>query len=527
MEVMDRVWGVDAVFKNVWTSPMGTIVALDESPLTEGLIYAGTDDGQINVTSDGGKSWQRAALPGGVPEYTYIADLHASRTSANTVFAVFNNHKFGDYRPYLYRSDDAGKSWQSISGNLPEGEYCWAIYQDHVNPDLLFLGTEYGLYFTVDGGKQWNRFRSGIPTIAIRDLEIQTRENDLVAASFGRGFFILDDYSPLRAINAASLEEDALLFPVKNAWQYVPSRSGGGALGDTDMTSPNPEFGALITYYLKAGTQSLKQERKAGEAAKVKAGEPVYYPDWEDLAAERRERRPTVIISIFDAAGKAIQRLTGPISRGVHRVAWDLTDRYGLKVKPGAYTVRLSKVVNGVWKDLGLSESLEVVPLNNASLAATDADGKYQFLEQVSRLRSKVNHSRRVIDAVREEVQEAGSRAIHTPELAAEVYEQLHAMEEKLHHFRLTLVGNQLMTEKMELIPPSVISRLSNSRSSNGSSSDPTETQREDYRIAAEIYGELATAYNRFVEAELMPMAEKLKAADPSLTLTLDRLAVE
>lgn len=523
MEVMDRVWGVDAVFKNVWTSPLGTIVALDESPLTEGLLYAGTDDGQISVSKNGGDSWQKAGSIRGVPANTYVADLHASRTDANTVFAVFNNHKFGDYKPYVYRSTDAGQSWQPIRGDLPEEEYLWSIYQDHENPDLLFLGAEYGLYFSVDGGNQWMKFTAGIPTIAIRDLEIQVRENDLVAASFGRGFYILDDYSPLRLINAANLEKEAVLFPIKPALQYIEARGEGGSLGHTDMSSPNPEFGAVITYYLKEGVSTLKQQRKRDEAAKVKAGEPVYYPDWDDLAAERRERRPTVVLSIKDREGNTIKRVTGPISKGLHRVAWDLTDELGTRVGPGTYIVTLSKVVNGEWKDLELTEPVEVKLLNNATLQATDLTAKRSFLHQVFELRRKVSQSRRTLSSVTDDVQQIAGMGLRNPAIDPAMFNQLKDIEQQLHQFQITLTGNDLMTEKMELIPPSILSRLYSAGSSNNASSDPTQTQREDYRIAAEEYAELTQAYNSFVDREIKPLAEQLAAAGVSVDLNLEK----
>jgi len=292
MKVMDRVWGVDAIFKNVWTSPMGTIIAMDESPI---------ELANIN----------------GLPANSYVTDLHTSRTNTNTVFAVFNNHKFGDYKPYVFKSNDAGKTWQAIKGNLSEGEYLWSIYQDHINPDLLFLGAEYGLYFSIDDGKHWHKFTKGIPTIAIRDLEIQKRENDLVAASFGRGFYILDDYSPLRTLSADLLKQNAHLFPINKALQYVESSVGGRAWGDGFVTSSNPDFGATISYILPSGEQTMKQSRLAQEAKKVKSKQPVYYPEWEDISSEREERKPQVVISIFDdspegiQSGSAIQRING------------------------------------------------------------------------------------------------------------------------------------------------------------------------------------------------------------------------
>ena len=524
MKVMDRVWGVDAVFKNVWTSPLGTIVSLDESPLVEGLIYAGTDDGQISVTKNGGQSWQKTKPISGVPAETYVADIHASRTDPNTVFAVFNNHKFGDYKPYIFQSNDAGLSWKSIKGDLPKGEYLWAIYQDHVNPNLLFLGAEYGLYTSVDGGKQWMKFTAGIPTIAIRDLEIQKRENDLVAASFGRGFYILDDYTPLRVVKPETLDKDVFMFPIKEALQYVQPRGSGGAFGDSYLTSPNPSFGAVFTYYLKEGVSSLKQQRKKSEAAKVKANDPVYYPAWEDLADERMENRPQVLLSIFDEGGVEVNRVTGPISKGIHRVSWNLENHYGVKVMPGNYTAKIAKVVNGEWMDTGVSASFKVAPLNNSSLALKDPAKRQQLLKNATQLSAKVAKSQRIISKVEGEIKAAAAVALKSPDFSTEDYEKLIGMGKQVHQFSLTMSGNRLMVEKMELIPPSINSRLRNVVGLGRSSTiDPTQTHHQDYAIASKEYASLLEQYNRFVEQDLKPMAAKLAARNASVLLTLEK----
>ena len=250
MEVMDRVWGIDAIFKNVWTSPYGTIVSLSESPLKQGLLYVGTDDGLIQVSEDDGINWRAIKNIPGVPDLAYVSDLFASPHDENVVFAVFNYHKYGDYKPYFYKSEDKGKTWVNISSNLPDRDFGWTIYQDHQTENLLFAGTEYGLYFSVDGGSQWIPMKSGIPRIAIRDLEIQKREDDLVAASFGRGFYILDDISFLREVSKEVLHNDAYLFSVKDAWSYLKDNPDGYAYGANFYASPNPEFGAVFTYYL-------------------------------------------------------------------------------------------------------------------------------------------------------------------------------------------------------------------------------------------------------------------------------------
>src|SRR5205085_11354153 len=167
--------------------------------------YVGTDDGLIQVTADGGQNWRKLDKFSGVPDRTYVSRVAASSHDANTVYAAFENHKSGDYKPYLLKSADAGRTWNSIAGNLPENGPVLAFAEDPVNPDLLFAGTEFGLFFTVDGGKKWIQFKGDFPTIAVRDLKIQARESDLAAATFGRGFYILDDIQSLRELKPDTL----------------------------------------------------------------------------------------------------------------------------------------------------------------------------------------------------------------------------------------------------------------------------------------------------------------------------------
>ena len=198
LEVMGKVWSVDAVAKNASTSFYGNIVSLSESPLEEGLIYVGTDDGLIQVTEDGGLNWRKVESFPRVPEMTYVSCLYASLHNANTVYATFDNHKRSDFKPYVLVSEDRGNSWRSIGGDLKEPHVAYSIIQDHIKPELLFVGTEYGVFFTINEGKKWIQLKGDVPTIAVKDIDIQRRENDLVLGTFGRGFYVLDNYIPLR-----------------------------------------------------------------------------------------------------------------------------------------------------------------------------------------------------------------------------------------------------------------------------------------------------------------------------------------
>ncbi|KPK63652.1 MAG: glycosyl hydrolase, partial [Gemmatimonas sp. SG8_38_2] len=299
LPVMGRVWSVDAVAKNRSTSFYGTIVAVSESPLVEGLLYAGTDDGLIQVSEDGGGNWRKIDGLPEVPAMTYVNDLEASLHDPNTVYAVLNNHKRGDFKPYVLKSTNRGGSWTSITGDLPERGSTYTIAEDHVNANLLFVGTEFGIFTTLDGGAEWIQLKGGMPTIAIRDLEIQRRENDLVAASFGRGFFILDDYSPLRELSEEMLQEEAKIFPIKTALWYIPARplasEGKAFQGASFYVADNPPYGATFTYYLNEALKTREARRQAAEGKIAEEGGDVFYPAWEDLKAEDREEEPVVV----------------------------------------------------------------------------------------------------------------------------------------------------------------------------------------------------------------------------------------
>ncbi len=286
--IMGRVWPADSVAFNQATTTLSTITAIDESPLLEGLLYAGTDDGNIQVTEDGGSTWRKADPIRGVPEHTYVTDVFPSPRDVDTVFATLNNYQRGDFKPYVVKSADRGRTWASIAGDLPARSGAWSIVQDHVNGNLLFAGMEFGVFFTADGGAHWVQLKGGIPTTQARDLVIQKRENDLVVGSFGRGAFILDDYSALRDATPQNLSQDARLFPLRDGYQFDELRQVEAAWGN-DVT-PNPPYGALFTY-------------NVGQAP---AGDVK------------------LVLNIADDTGKQVRRIDLAKTPGIHRVAWDL-----------------------------------------------------------------------------------------------------------------------------------------------------------------------------------------------------------
>ena len=403
----DNAWDIGAM------SNYNTITSLAESPIQEGLIYAGTDDGLIQVTENGGTTWRKFALGNakGVPNTAFVNDVRADLFDANVVYAALDNHKYGDYKPYLIKSTDKGKSWTLINGDLPKTLLTWRLVQDHVKKDLLFAATEFGVYFTRNGGKNWIQLKSGIPTISIRDITIQRRENDLVAASFGRGIFILDDITPIRNFDDSILTKETTLFPIKNALWYSPN-SRVGSQGDNEYSADNPPFGAIFTYYMSNKVKSLKDERKQREKTNTN------FPGWDALEAENRQQGPEILLIIKDANGNVVNTVKGSNKKGFNRVNWQLTypnkagerlqasprgrfGRGGVMASPGDYTVTIVKRIDGINTVLEGPKPFKVVPmydgaLKRKSFAEMDAFRKETFAFQQDLTATNVALSRNI-----------------------------------------------------------------------------------------------------------------------------------
>src|SRR4029079_1539911 len=240
------------------------------------------------------------------------------------------------------KSTDLGRSWSSIAGNLPNKGTVYAIIDDPVDPSLLFAGTEFGLYSTKNNGQTWTRLRGGLPTIQVRDLAIQKQTNDLVVATFGRSFYVLDAITPLRATTARTLADESALFPVRRTPLYAPSNfvtpGSNGSQGSDVYTAPNPPYGAMFTYYLRNTIRTRREQRQLAERATARQGRDVFPPSWDSLRVEDREEAPAIELTITDASGAVVRRLTGPTQAGVQRFVWDL--RYAPPVAPAAGPAR-------------------------------------------------------------------------------------------------------------------------------------------------------------------------------------------
>jgi photosystem II stability/assembly factor-like uncharacterized protein len=537
LEVMGRVWSVDAVSKNASTSYYGNIVALTESPLAEGLIYAGTDDGLVQVTEDGGGAWREISAIEGVPEGTYVNRLEASLHDAGTVYGAFNNHKNGDFKPYLMKSTDRGATWTSITGDLPERGSVYAVVEDHVDPRLLFAGTEFGLFFSPDGGERWIRLKGGIPVIAVRDLEIQRRESDLVVATFGRGFFILDDYSALRGLSEATLEEEARLFPVKRAWMYVedaPMALKGKAFqGEGFYSAENPPFGAVFTYHLAEEIRTLEEQRKEREKETEEEGGSLSYPSWDELRAEDREEDPTIVLTVSGTDGSVVRRIAGPVKAGFHRVAWNL--RYpapnptrlkpreqspwsdppqGPLAAPGRYRVQLAKRVGGKLTALGDPVEFETVPLGLASLPAKDREALVAFQRKTARLQRAVLGAVRSAEEGRERLDHIKKALDDAPGAGVELMDRARELESSFRDLQVRLSGDRTISGRHEPTPPSISDRIGRIVWGQwNSTSAPTQTNRDAYRYASQQFEPVLRDLRRLIETDLRELEAAMEAA--------------
>ncbi|MEN0006311.1 MAG: glycosyl hydrolase [Bacteroidota bacterium] len=410
LPLMGRTWSWDSPWDVNAMSVYNTITSLAESPKQEGLIYAGTDDGIIQVTEDGGANWRKieaGSLPG-VPNTAFINDIKADLYDANTVYVALDNHKYGDFNPYLLVSKDRGRTWSSITNGIKERTLVWRIVQDHVQPNLFFAATEFGIYASVDAGANWFQMKGGLPTISFRDLVIQRRENDLVCASFGRGFYVLDDYAPLREVSEAQMQAEATLFETRPAWSYV-QKSIASPQGTGEYAAENPDFGAVLTYHLSEGYTTMKAERKKAEKKLNKENKDVPFPGWDAIEAERRQQKPRIWLTVKDSDGQLVRRIKAPARKGFHRVAWDL--RYASKnairlgekdsnrrwwnrgplAAPGTYSVTLSKEIDGVVTELAGPKSFEVKRLRDGALPGASDDMIAAYREDYNTLANKVS----------------------------------------------------------------------------------------------------------------------------------------
>ncbi len=533
LDVMGRVWGIDTIAKNDSTSIYGSAIGLSESTLQEGLIYVGTDDGVLNVTEDGGSTWRRTTKFDKVPDMSYFEDVLASSHDADVVYAVFDNHKRGDYKPYVLRSDNRGRTWKSITSDLPEWGSAHTIVEDHVNPNLLFVGTEFGLFFTQDRGGSWHQLKGNFPTISVRDIEIQARENDLVVGTFGRGIYILDDYTALRT-SAASLDS-MQLFEVRDPWLYIEGDIWDGrekgSMGAAFFTAPNPPNGAVFTYYLEDGVKSRKAVRREREIEIEKAGGDTPYPSWDALRTEDREQDPAVYLVIRDPAGQLVRKVKGNAGKGLHRTAWDLRlpppdpvnladtgerpywvpDPAGPMVIPGDYTVRLAVLRDGALEETGDAQTFTVKSLDTSPEITPDRRALQAFQIKVANLQRAVAGSSRAIAELENRIAHMRAAIVETPSAGEAERDLLHQLSMRLADISVAINGDGTIGGRNEPIPMSIASRASNLYGGLVYSQAPAGGNYKDsYAVAAQEFA-VALQALRTLSTDLVALENALE----------------
>ena len=486
-KVMGKVWPPEAVYKNVFTSPYGTIVSLSESPIKEGLIVAGTDDGLIQITENDGDSWRFADNIKGVPQKAYVADVFTSNHNANTIYAVFNNHKEGDFKPYFVKSMDLGKTWTSINTGIGVSHSGWCIVEDHVDSNLLFAATEFGIYASVNGGSQWEQMKGGLPTIAFRDLEIHQGENDLVAASFGRGIYVLDDYTPLRDVQNVTGNH---LFPIKDAWQFFQRGDIGysrkGSLGDDHFSADNPEYGVKIRLYLDKSYPSLTSIRMRNQNQNYNGS----YPTSDTLQKEDFEDNTEIFARINNVNNQNVAIIPVANRKGFQEVNWDLSTKIKSDdanysrtlnfVPENKYIVQLIVLHQGKLRELSSAQSFNIKELDMTT--ERPAKDRFEFYGKAAKLSMAAEELK---DQLTETLDAIGKRKQVLKGINK--MEELQELEEKrqqLLQLQYQLMGNETKRKRFQYYLPGIKERIERVFDAHLETSQVTQTHRDNLNLA-------------------------------------------
>jgi len=532
LPVYGRILGVDAIAKHQSTAQYSNLSVIAESPKKEGLLYTGSDDGIVQVSENGGAAWRKVESFPGVPAGAYVRRIAPSQHAEGTVYVAVDNHQNSDFKPYLLKSADKGVTWTSVAGDLPERGSVYAFVEDHVNPNLLFCGTEFAAYFTLDGGKKWVRIRGGMPTIAVRDLAIQKRENDLVIGTFGRGIYVVDNYSALREVTPAMLEQESVLFKPRNELLYIEAvpfgTRGPGMLGESFYNASNPPFGVSFTYYLKDSYKSLKQKRQEAERGK----KDLTVPDRQALLAEADEEAPSVFVAITDAQNRTVRRINASNAKGLQRVTWDLRTSSptlgpprapgagddddtsggpgapsGHLVMPGTYKATLYKRVSGVTMQLGSAQTFDVQ--TEAPLAKETID----FHTRMDRIRRVMAGAMEAANTAKQRTA-AARRAIADSPADLKLRDEATALDTRATQILRKLRGNEVLASRYIEETPSIQDRI---QTINGelrrSLSPPTKTQEDSLKIASEELQVELGRIRTLLETDLKKLEREMEAA--------------
>ena len=524
----DNAWDVGAM------SNYNTITSISESPVQEGIIYAGTDDGFIQVTSNGGSTWKKIPVTAlGLPERTFVNDIKADLYDANTVYVSLDNHKEGDYSSYLFKSSDLGVTWTSISNNIPENTIIWRLVQDHISKDLLFTATEYGIYVSMNGGEKWQKL-PGSPTISFRDITIQKRENDLVGASFGRGFYVLDDYSALREMSKERLAQEGALFSTRDALWYIP-RSIIGNTGADYYFADNPEFGATFTYHLSKSYSTMKKERIKNEKELDKKGQSIPKIDWKAINDESRDEGTKIWVSIKNLDGEVINKVNASNRKGLNRVTWNL--RYpnerpinpdamrgrggrgggwynmGALAAPGQYTATLYKEAKGIISMLDGPINFNVVDLQRGTLKGVSYE---EYRNHTENIISTQNRLSDISNKLSESINSVKAMRLALSRSKVEISElskQLYDIDNELNNLNILMYGNSAKSEIGERNNPSINNYIGNAMRGLSSTYGPTGQHKQSLNIAESMLNKMSVEIEKVI-SKIEPLKIELSKID-------------
>ena len=505
-KIMNRVWSMDEL---VTKGSMAQIAAIAESPLDENILFSGSGDGLLFYTTDAGKHWIRSGELPGLPEYARTTSIALSSHNKLVAYAAFENFNAGNYKPLLYKTTDGGKTWGSLNNNLPAKGSTYSVAEDHKDPNLLFVGTQFGIFFSNNGGKEWIQLKNGIPPTAVTDIEIQQNENDLVVCTFGRGIYILDNYAPLRGLNKELFQKPAAILPIKDALMFIESSPlggrGKGYQGEGYFTTPNPEVGAVITYYIKDEFKTLAQKRREAEKEKQKKGEDFDMPVIDSLRKETLQPDAYLIFTITDDENNAIRKIKKNISKGINRVIWNFrypspkpvsanenTEGNGYMVVPGTYKVSLSKFEDGKFTELVAPQTFKCVSLNNETISAADKPALDAFNKKVSELFRAVTGANAYRNELQERIPYYKKSVFEAPKLPLDTYEKISAIEQQLELIDRKINGDPLRAKYESVGPTSLRNRIDDIAEGLWSTTfAPTATFTRSYDIVSGIFNDI------------------------------------
>lgn len=499
-----------------------TIISLDPSPVKEGVIWVGTDDGNVQVTKDGGKTWENVTGNiDGVPKGTWVPQVRASYFNAGEAFVVFDNHRRNDWTPYVFHTTDYGKSWKSLVGKNKIWGYALSILQDPVEPNLVFLGTEFGLYVSIDHGKTWNKWKdkdNSYPTVSTMDMQIQKRTNDLVVGTFGRAIYIFDDITPLREIahNGANILDDHLkVFKVLDAVEEI-YKSPQGVLypADADFKGENRPYGAMISFAANPDTT----EKNLGKNKKEEID--------EDSTKTNKVNYDSVKVEIVNSNGEVIRTLKDSVKAGINRVYWRLDkkgvrfpnrpkpkpgsrERGGEKVVPGTYKIRLTygKYSDSTNVNVSFDPRMKGITQTDLQQRIEAIDDFSKKIEAGTEAADRIRDAEKTIKLVKDALKD------RTDKLAKEVKKKGKAVADSMK-----TMMEKINPKKVQGIvdnPNLLISKLGTAYEHLTSSwKAPGENTKLAIKLAADDLQIIVDEVNKFFETEWKDYQEKVQNAN-------------